>query len=70
MVQSDRYDTRYTVTKEYCGETEPMFILRFCREWVSKHATAAEANEARKQASDLRSKRTGTVMSSSTKLSV
>lgn len=36
-------DPRYTVTLEHCGDTAPRFIVRFCGEWVSKHATQGAA---------------------------
>lgn len=31
-----RSDQRFTVTREYFGEAEPRFVLRFCGEWVDK----------------------------------
>ena len=27
-------DKRYTISKEYCGEKEKRFVLRFCNEFV------------------------------------
>lgn len=36
-------DHRYTVTLEFCGEANPQWIVRFCGEWVSKHANKGAA---------------------------
>lgn len=27
-------DQRYTVTREWCGESQPRWIARFCGEWL------------------------------------
>jgi|AACY02.2.fsa_nt_gi hypothetical protein len=32
-----RSDKRYTVTREWCGYESPMWVVRFCDEWVSCH---------------------------------
>lgn len=29
-------DARYTATKEWCGETTPKWIARFCGDWLGK----------------------------------
>lgn len=39
-IKSDR---RWTITREFCGERKPMFIVRFCGDWVDKRATFASA---------------------------
>lgn len=36
-------DPRYTVTLEWCGHEKPLYIVRFCGEWVSKHMTKGAA---------------------------
>ena len=39
-------DKRYSINLEWCGESKPKFILRFCDDWVSKHNTKQEAIKA------------------------
>lgn len=29
-------DRRYSIAKEYCGYSEPRFVLRFCGEFVAQ----------------------------------
>ncbi len=38
-----RSDQRYTITREFCGHEQPMWVIRFCGEWVAckKHRGAA-----------------------------
>lgn len=36
-------DSRYSVTKEYCGETLPVYVARFCDKWIGKADTKAGA---------------------------
>jgi len=36
-------DPRYTITREFCGHEKPLYIVRFCDEWVSKHTTKSAA---------------------------
>ena len=38
-----RSDKRYTITREFCGHEQPMWVVRFCGEWVAckKHKGAA-----------------------------
>jgi hypothetical protein len=38
-----RSDSRWTVTREFCGESSPQFVIRFCGEWVDKRATYPDA---------------------------
>ena len=40
-------DKRYTVTTEYAGYKDKSFVVRFCGEFISAHATKLEAQEAR-----------------------
>ena len=47
-------DSRFTVTREFCGERRAMWILRFCGEWVSKHRLKSEALAARKKGIETR----------------
>ena len=30
-------DNRYTITREWCGHETPMYVVRFCGEWLSCH---------------------------------
>lgn len=45
-------DSRYSVTKEWCGQIEAKYILRFCGEWIGWYDTkvaawlAGEAHQA------------------------
>ena len=34
-IKSVKRDRRYSVTREYHGDSEPSFVLRFCGEWVN-----------------------------------
>lgn len=36
-------DSRYSVTKEYCGEALPVYVARFCDTWIGKAETKAGA---------------------------
>lgn len=27
-------DSRYTITKEFCGHRQKRFVVRFCGEWI------------------------------------
>jgi hypothetical protein len=47
-------DSRFTVTREFCGEPRPRWILRWCGEWVSKHRLKSEALAARKKGIETR----------------
>jgi len=29
-------DKRYTVEREWCGESKPMWVARFCGDWLGK----------------------------------
>lgn len=29
-------DARYTVAKEFCGQSEARFVARFCGEWIGQ----------------------------------
>lgn len=40
------HDARYTIRREYTGEPGPRYVARFCRAWISSHATAEEARRA------------------------
>lgn len=33
----------YTITREYCGQAEQRYVLRFCGEWISQHLTYSGA---------------------------
>lgn len=39
-------DPRYTIHPEYTGEPGPLYVARFCREWISSHDTAEQARRA------------------------
>ena len=36
-------DSRYTITKEYCGYPEARYVIRFCGEWVCQEYTYQDA---------------------------
>lgn len=38
-------DRHYSVSPEFCGETKPKFVARFCDDWVGKANTEREAIE-------------------------
>ncbi len=38
-------DARYTIGREWCGQVNPMWIVRFCTHWVAKADTLQEAEE-------------------------
>lgn len=29
-------DSRYTIAKEFCGQPEARFVVRFCGEWIGQ----------------------------------
>ena len=29
-------DTRYAIAKEFCGQSEPRFVARFCGAWIGQ----------------------------------
>lgn len=39
----DTLDKRHSIALEYCGHRVPMWVHRFCGEWVACHGTKAEA---------------------------
>lgn len=41
-----KLDKRYSFTPEYVGHAKPRWVARFCGQWISHHATEAEAMEA------------------------
>lgn len=46
---------RYAINKEYCGQPEPRFVVRFCGDWVGQSASRLDAVEMMKaHASDTR----------------
>ena len=38
-----RSDNRYTINREWCGHETPMWVVRFCDEWISCHKTKGAA---------------------------
>lgn len=36
-------DNRYTINREWCGYETPMWVVRFCDEWISCHKTKGAA---------------------------
>ncbi len=38
-----RSDKRYTITREWCGDEKPRFVVRFCGDWISCHTTQGAA---------------------------
>lgn len=36
-------DKRYTVTREWCGQARPMWIARFCGDWIGKGEHKSDA---------------------------
>lgn len=38
-----RHDGRYTVRREFCGDSEPRWVVRFCGDWVGKAETKLAA---------------------------
>lgn len=36
-------DARYSVTLEWCGQSRPMWIARFCGDWLGKAACRSAA---------------------------
>jgi hypothetical protein len=35
--QPIRSEPGYTITREFCGQPAPRYVLRFCGEWISQH---------------------------------
>lgn len=42
-IKGAKADKRYSVEREFCGESDPLYIARFEGEWLGKSATAAGA---------------------------
>lgn len=42
-IEAAKSDNRYSVEREFCGETDPLYVARFEGEWLGKSATAAGA---------------------------
>ena len=40
-------DNRYAITREWCGQSKQMHIVRFCGEWVGKAHTIRHARMIR-----------------------
>jgi hypothetical protein len=40
-------DKRYTITREWCGASEPLFVVRFCGDWVGSSASRWDAEAIR-----------------------
>lgn len=38
-----RSDPRFTIGKEHTGKASAQYVVRFCGEWVSSHATESAA---------------------------
>lgn len=36
-------DRNYTVTREYCGEAKPQYVVRYCGEWIGRSAFKGSA---------------------------
>lgn len=43
FVKHFKDDPRYTLTREYCGYSEPRYVVRFCDDWVGQDKTKAGA---------------------------
>ena len=43
VIRTIKKDKRYTVTREFAGESSPAYVTRFCGEWVSNSDTAPGA---------------------------
>lgn len=39
-------DGRYTVSYEWCGSPKPMYIARFCEDYIGAYETKREALQA------------------------
>ena len=39
-------DKRYTVSYEWCGSPKPMYIARFCDDYIGAYGTKQEALQA------------------------
>jgi hypothetical protein len=42
-------DSRFSITKEYCGLNKPRAVFRFCDEFIHSYTTRKEAIYAAKQ---------------------
>lgn len=43
VIRTIKKDKRYTVTREFAGESSPAYVTRFCGEWVANSDTAPGA---------------------------
>jgi hypothetical protein len=39
-------DDRYTIDKEFCGQSEARYVVQFCGVWISQHETMLDAWQA------------------------
>lgn len=46
-------DTRFSITQEFTGAPARKYVVRFCGEWRSSHATREAAESARTRAIEL-----------------
>lgn len=49
-------DNRYSINKEWCGQTEAKFIIRFCNRWIDKADTIEQAEEIALRHAEARNK--------------
>lgn len=43
-----KHDKRYTIDREYCGQYKPLYVLRFCGDFISSHKNPLDAIQAAK----------------------